>query len=1254
MSSRTRKWRRHKSAGRTSSSFQLERLESRVLLTAAIGGTDTEDYSEFFRPGYGLWDATYKDPFIQGPPSAGTLEWMDPILASRNGSTSNPFSKPNPFPPAGASGTSTLFLDFDGARVYSRVGDFWLGSDYVDIPAYNLTMFGWGGREAESKNYITEFIREDYAAYNINVTTTQPTSGEYTTLYVGGTCDWFRPGSSVIGVATYDVGNQDNSNYGFAFTEELGIYQSYSGGSLLNFSEYVANLVTHEAAHTYGANHISDTTEMMNPYLPITPRQLMFGQGPIPSSTETQDTQTLLGTTIGYAHGADDYGSTLSTASTISASGSTQAMLEKRNDVDAFKFTASQTGAINISLVTTVYGNLNGVVSVYRSSDSNLIAQNDDYGSSDDPWLSVNVVSGQQYTLLVSSSSGGTSGRYTLTLDGGPVTPDISIADNSGSTSDQAVDFGAVTINTSGTATVTITNSGLSNLVISQLTAGGVFSCSPTSQSGTSADDITITPGSQRAVTVSYQPQAAGTSNGTLTIVSNDPDHPTMTVSLAGQGQAPQPDIALAAASGHLQGATLNWGAIDRGVTQTETLTLHNDGYSTLTISSITTSGEFGIFSGYQGGTVSIQPDGQLTLVLQVGDDQRGVLTGLLQIASNDPDEALTTIDLQAQVVGGVLAIHENAQTADDNQIDFGDVYVGETIQQNITLTNAGDAALTVTGLSVDGGFVAGTTLNVNTSSDDIVLAVNQSVTVTLAFSPQGASVATGTVTIQTDDSEFPMATVALQAEGKVGALEITELDGLNDGQFDAGSLPLGQNYPVGVWQVTNHGNQALTISLSLEHRTNLALQGNSVLTLAADQTTTITVALTTAYACIVTDTLSLIANDAISTHQTLAVSVDAYALVTNRQSYSFTDHDGDHVRISLRGDAQAKVTIGQDDQPDIQAIEFLDGGHARSLTISVSQGSTRLGRLTGHADIDTLKAPDVVLAGAGIALDGTIKTLQLRGIDQANCDFVVDNSSLRLGDITGDSRLNLTGSVRSFAANSFTGGQFTADDVGQIVIDGELNAGIRVGGDLDLLMLRHGDLRGSLQVDGTLKQAVLSEGDLLGNITAGQDIQRLLAARGTIEGSVHAGAAMGLVRANNINQARLTALNSIDRVVVLNNMVDSLVAVGYDPYGSTSHKTALPAVNARLNALSVNGTFASSTVAVGVAPDDQGSFINGSGNVATGILGTARLAHVETSNSNSPFGIVAQDNVDRLLVNRRSISDTYQENDFVVNVLKK
>ena len=185
--------------------LQLETLNPRLLLSISADWFTQQDWvepdipAEFIKSGYELPDVTYSDPTFWGPAQEYTADadFASPVIISITGdadehsvacscpaclglsdvsqdhSQDDPFAEATgdeqEFPPADhAEGGYVLYLDFDGERVYSRIGDFWLGGNYVDIPAYDLSTFGWEGRENESIEYIAEFIREDYAAFNIS------------------------------------------------------------------------------------------------------------------------------------------------------------------------------------------------------------------------------------------------------------------------------------------------------------------------------------------------------------------------------------------------------------------------------------------------------------------------------------------------------------------------------------------------------------------------------------------------------------------------------------------------------------------------------------------------------------------------------------------------------------------------------------------------------------------------------------------------------------------------------------------------------------------------------------------------------------------------------------------------------------------------------------------------------------------------------------------------------------------------------
>ena len=165
LKSRKRNHRRSKARPSRISRFTLEELTPRVLLSFIAGWTEPDDLSDFIKPGYGIPDATYIDPFASLLPHADFVlsEGLSDNLAYQTQSETDYL--PAAPPPAG----NVLFLDFDGAMVSSRAGDFWLGNNSIEIPAYGLSSFGWAGREQESIDYIMQFVTEDYAPFNISV-----------------------------------------------------------------------------------------------------------------------------------------------------------------------------------------------------------------------------------------------------------------------------------------------------------------------------------------------------------------------------------------------------------------------------------------------------------------------------------------------------------------------------------------------------------------------------------------------------------------------------------------------------------------------------------------------------------------------------------------------------------------------------------------------------------------------------------------------------------------------------------------------------------------------------------------------------------------------------------------------------------------------------------------------------------------------------------------------------------------------------
>src|SRR5205814_151235 len=116
---------------------------------------------------------------------------------------------------------------------------------------------------------------------------------------------------------------------------------------------------------------------------------------------------------------------------------------------------------------------------------------------------------------LVSTASNSPTG---LTLSGaGAAAPITQLTANPAT-----VNFGNVTVGSSGTQAVAISNTGNVSVTISQITTSGTgFSLSGVTV------PVTLNPGQSSSYTAKFTPTAAGSASGQISVVSNAPNSPT-------------------------------------------------------------------------------------------------------------------------------------------------------------------------------------------------------------------------------------------------------------------------------------------------------------------------------------------------------------------------------------------------------------------------------------------------------------------------------------------------------------------------------------------------------------------------------------------------------------------------------------------------------------------------------------------------------------------------------------------------------
>lgn len=138
----------------------------------------------------------------------------------------------------------------------------------------------------------------------------------------------------------------------------------------------------------------------------------------------------------------------------------------------------------------------------------------------------------------------------------------------------------------------------------------------------------------------------------------------------------------------------------------------------------------------------------------------------------------------------------------DPERIDFGGLAVGSSAEpQVVTVQNVGDADLYVSGIDVVGaGFTT-------TSLGGPWLSPGDSDTFVVTYTAEAQGVVNGTVTVHSDDPDWPAVDVELAGEGLVPDIDVSPAT------YDFGTLEPGASASMDV-TVTNTGSATLTVDL--------------------------------------------------------------------------------------------------------------------------------------------------------------------------------------------------------------------------------------------------------------------------------------------------------------------------------------------------------------------------------------------------------------------------------------------------------
>ena len=313
---------------------------------------------------------------------------------------------------------ATLYLDFDG-----HFEAAWGNRTNVSTPAYNIDGNASTFSDAELVNIqdIWRAVAEDYAPFNLNVSTVEPTSfdnGVGLRVAIGGNSAW--TGGTVGGLSLINSFTNTFINTLYVFSDNLG------GDPRL-----ISDAASHESGHAFGLAH----QRLWNGATKVAEYQTGPGDGTAPllgdsygttrsmwwygttsSATTFQDDMGVIaGAGNGFGYRPDDHGDATGTATSldVAADGLFTAggIIGRMDDVDYFRF-SSPGGMFTFRATVSAFNNLDARLEL-RDANGNVLAAANPAGSFD--VALAHAMSAGDYYLVVASagvSSNAAAGNY--------------------------------------------------------------------------------------------------------------------------------------------------------------------------------------------------------------------------------------------------------------------------------------------------------------------------------------------------------------------------------------------------------------------------------------------------------------------------------------------------------------------------------------------------------------------------------------------------------------------------------------------------------------------------------------------------------------------------------------------------------------------------------------------------------------------------------------------------------------------------
>jgi len=356
--------------------------------------------------------------------------------------------------------------------------------------------------------------------------------------------------------------------------------------------------------------------------------------------------------------------------------------------------------------------------------------------------------------------------------------------------------FGTRQVRTSSGDSLTLTNRGAADLMISGVTINGPHRGDFSAANGCA--QRTIRPGDACAINVTFTPSAEGERSATLIISSNDAGSP-LSVSLTGSGVLPPPDPP------EIQPNSLNFGRVELGRSAAQSATLTNVSEAPLRIGDASLTGDqLGEFKLEQNGCQAkvLPRGGQCAIRVAFTPQTSGSRGATLVIADNTPARRQSV-----PLSGAGFKPSLPRADARPSQLGFNDQEIGgKEEEKSVTVISVGDAPLRIFNVRLEGSPVFRA---VPEDCRNKSFAPKQSCTVRVLFAPKAAGSHRATMLIESDAADSPH---RVEISGRVNAPVRRPKLSVSPTSHDFGSVAAGDKSKALTLRLRNADAAALRV----------------------------------------------------------------------------------------------------------------------------------------------------------------------------------------------------------------------------------------------------------------------------------------------------------------------------------------------------------------------------------------------------------------------------------------------------------